>query len=359
MKVALVYDRVNKWGGAERVLLALRDLFPDAPLFTSVYNPSSAPWAKGFKVISSPAQRLPLAPTSHELYPYLMPLAFESFDFDGFDLVISVTSEAAKGIITKPKTLHICYCLTPTRYLWSGYGDYFQNPLFRVLVAPVVSYLRKWDLIASTRPDHMIAISEEVQKRIRRYYGREAPIIYPPAQLENREGYQTDRDEYFLVVSRLSRQTPYKRVELAIDVATQMHLPLRVVGDGNLKAALRMRAGPSVIFLGSVSDRELARQYAGARALIFPGKEDFGLVMVEAQKFGIPVIAYDRGGATEIITHGKTGVLFPSQSRKGLKEAIEQFKTMQFKAADLRKNAKRFDLTTFQKQFLAFIEQSV
>ena len=158
MKIALVYDRVNKWGGAERVLLALHELFPDAPIYTSVYNPITASWAKTFDVRSSFLQKFPLASIAHELYAVLMPIAFESFSFDQYDLVISVTSEAAKGIITKPKTKHICYCLTPTRYLWSAYDDYFRNPLLRFLSKPVVSYLRTWDKIASQRPDVNVAI---------------------------------------------------------------------------------------------------------------------------------------------------------------------------------------------------------
>ncbi len=162
MKVALVYDRVNKWGGAERVLLVLHELFPDADLYTSVYNKERAKWAKIFSVVPSFLQEFPFAKDAHEFYPLLMPAAFESFNFDDYDLVISVTSEAAKGIITKPQTLHICYCLTPTRYLWSGYDEYFTSPLEKILSYPAISYLRKWDRVASSRPDVFVAISKEV-----------------------------------------------------------------------------------------------------------------------------------------------------------------------------------------------------
>src|ERR1035437_3756793 len=179
MKVALVYDRVNKWGGAERVLLALHKIFPEAPLFTSVYNAESAAWAKVFDVRTSFLQNFPKAKTAHELYAVLMPLAFESFNFDNFDLVISVTSEAAKGIITKPSTLHICYCLTPTRYLWSGYNDYFKSSIFKLISKPLVSYLRFWDKIAAKRPDEYIAISIEVKNRIKKYYKRDSEVVYP------------------------------------------------------------------------------------------------------------------------------------------------------------------------------------
>ena len=184
MKVALVYDRINKWGGAERVLLALHKLFPNAPIFTSVYSPQKAPWANDLKVKPSFLQKYPHVINNHELYPFLMPVAFERFNFTGFDLVISLTSEAAKGIVTKPGTVHICYCLTPTRYLWSGHEEYFKNPTLRFFSRPVVSYLRKWDKAAAKRPDTFIAISKEVQKRIKKYYGRESMVIYPPVELK-------------------------------------------------------------------------------------------------------------------------------------------------------------------------------
>ena len=186
MKIALVYDRVNKWGGAERVLLAFHKIFPKSDLYTSVYNREKASWAKVFNVKTSFLQDFPYAKTSHQFYATLMPIAFESLNLDGYDLVISVTSEAAKGIITKPETLHICYCLTPTRYLWSGYKDYFKNPLLRFFSKPAVFYLRTWDKIAANRPDEYIAISGDVQDRIKRYYGRNSKIIYPPLMLNEK-----------------------------------------------------------------------------------------------------------------------------------------------------------------------------
>ncbi|MEK7497519.1 MAG: hypothetical protein AAB656_01225 [Patescibacteria group bacterium] len=183
MKTAIVYDRVNKWGGAERVLLTLHEMFPGAPLYTSVYNSKTAPWAAVFpKVYTSFLQNFPFAKNNHELYAILMPIVFESFDFDEYDLVISVTSEAAKGVITKPGTKHICYMLTPTRYLWSGYKEYFKNPLVRFISKPIINYLRSWDKVAAFRPDEIIAISTEVQRRVKKYYNRESKIIFPPAE---------------------------------------------------------------------------------------------------------------------------------------------------------------------------------
>src|ERR1035437_6994117 len=276
MKTALVYDRVNKWGGAERVLLALHKIFPEAPLYTSVLNIEKAPWAKVFDVKTSFLQNFPKASTSHEFYAPLMPIAFEGFNFDQYDLVISVTSESAKGIITNPKTLHICYCLTPTRYLWSGYNDYFRSSVFRFLSKPVVSYLRFWDKIASQRPDEYIAISSEVKKRIKKYYGRDSEIIYPPLMLE--VDSQSDlrvSGDYFLVVSRLTNF--YKRVDIAIKACNQLKLPLKIVGEGADFENLNRIAGPTVEFLGNLTDEKLSFYYKNCKALIFPGLEDFGL----------------------------------------------------------------------------------
>ena len=181
MKVALVYDRVNKWGGAERVLLALHEIWPKAPLYTSVYDPAAAGWADCFEVRTSFLQKLPLPKNEHELYPFLMGIAFESFNFDEFDLVISITSEFAKAIITKPKTFHICYCLTPTSYLWSGYEQYFKNKNYlKFFTRPLINYLRWYDKIIAHRPDKYIAISKTVQERIKKFYNQESSIIYPP-----------------------------------------------------------------------------------------------------------------------------------------------------------------------------------
>src|SRR5258708_777508 len=212
MKVALVYDRINKWGGAERILLALHEIFPEAPLYTSVYNSELAPWASIFTIKTSFLQKFPKASSHHEMLATLMPVAFESFSFDEYDLVISITSEAAKGIITKTTTKHICICLTPTRYLWSGYNTYFSKSVFKNISKPIVHYLKKWDRVAAQRPDAYIAISQEVQKRIKKYYGRDSVIIYPPLTIEskgkkNPENQKQITDNYFLVVSRL---VPYK-----------------------------------------------------------------------------------------------------------------------------------------------------
>jgi glycosyltransferase involved in cell wall biosynthesis len=346
-KVAIVYDRVNKWGGAERVLLALHKIFPKAPLYTSVYNAKDAPWAKVFPEIkTSFLQRIPFAKTNHELLAPLMPLAFESFDFSKFDLVISVTSEAAKGIKTTSKTFHLCYCLTPTRYLWSGYKEYFKGQAFKAIAKPVISFLRMWDKKASKRPDIIISISTEVQKRIKKFYGRESEIIFPPVSTATFKNKKTKR-KYFLVVSRL---VGYKKVDLAIKVFNKLDLPLVIVGAGKENNYLRSVANKNIIFAGQVSEKSLIKYYQNAKALILPQEEDFGIVAVEAQNFGVPVIAYKKGGALDTVVDGKTGIFFKNQTVKSLMQAVKKFDRMSFSERILKVNAKRFSKEVFKKQ---------
>lgn len=365
MKIALVYDRINKWGGAERVLLALHKIFPKAPLYTSVYNPKRAPWADIFDIKTSFLQRYPHIVNNHELYPFMMPMAFERFNFDQYDLVISVTSEAAKGIITNPKTKHICYCLTPTRYLWSGYEDYFKSRPLRIAAHPAVSYLRKWDKVAAKRPDVMVAISKEVQGRIKTYYERDSLIVYPPVRLENKPSRHSNKrstsrmTSYFLVVSRLSKFTQYKRVDLAIEACNRLKLPLKIIGTGGWKKELEKMAGPTIEFLGDVSDQELKKHYTNCRALIFPAVEDFGLVVVEAQTFGKPVIALRKGGALDTIQEGKTGVFFDEQSVMALIDAIKVFEKQKFNPQDMKKQAERFNEKRFRQEIAKLVEKVI
>lgn len=357
MKVAFVYDRVNKWGGAERVLLALHKIFPDAPLYASVYDEKKAPWAKEFIVKTSFLQKFPFAKSNHELYVALMPLAFESFSFDEYDLVISVTSEAAKGIITKPGTVHICYCLTPTRYLWSGYEEYFKNPLLRFIAKPVVLYLRAWDKIAAQRPDRFIAISQEVKKRIKKYYNKDSEVIYPPLSLSSTDySLQPNKkavvgspssESYFLIVSRL---VPYKRIDIAVKAFNKLKLPLKIIGEGSEKNRLMQMAGPNIEFLNYLTDKELVEYYKSCRALIFPGIEDFGLTILEAQSFGKPVIAFEGGGALETIVENKTGVFFSPQTESALIRSVNDFMKKKFNPSDCIGQAEKFSIEMFNKR---------
>lgn len=370
MKIALVYDRVNKWGGAERVLLALKEIWPEAPLFTAVYNPKTAPWAKDFKVIPSFVNKMPSGKFRHEIYPWLMPMAFESFDFSSFEVVLSITSEAAKGVITKPTTLHVCYCLTPTRYLWSGYDDYFPDKFSRVIKAPVINYLRRWDLAAAQRPDVYIAVSKTVRKRIKKYYGRDSQVVYPPVDIsglgqENislswgRKRFLAEENSgYFLIVSRL---VPYKKIDIAIKAFNRLEIPLKIAGDGLELKQLRNMARKNIEFLGQLTDEELGRYYQDCRAVVFPQNEDFGIVCLEAQAFGKPVIAFGRGGATESVISGETGEFFYPQTAEALVGAVKKFinskRLNDPKTADkCRKNATRFAKSVFQSKIKKALE---
>jgi glycosyltransferase involved in cell wall biosynthesis len=357
MKVALVYDRVNKWGGAERVLLTLHQIWPEAPLYTSVYNPKTAPWAKVFKVIPSFLQGFPGAKTNHEFYAPLMPLAFESFNFDDYDTVISVTSEAAKGIITKPKTLHLCYCLTPTRYLWSGYEEYLGDSVKRLAFSLPINYLRRWDRVAAQRPDEYIAISRTVQERIKKYYGRESKIIYPGVDLKKFQISNLksqSENQYFLIASRL---VEYKKIDLVVKAFNELGWELKVVGTGREMVRLKRMAGENIHFLEHLTDRALLDYYQNCQAVIFPQEEDFGIVPLEAQACGKPVIAYRSGGATETIIKGKTGLFFYPQKVEGLVRTLKQFKAGDFSKENCRQQAEKFSQEGFKKGFKSLVEK--
>lgn len=356
MKLALVYDRINKFGGAERVLLALHEIWPKAPLFTSVYFPQGASWATGFKVIPSFLNNFPLAKNHHEYYPWMMPLAFENFSFDEFDVVISITSEFAKGIITKPQTLHLCYCLTPTRYLWSGYHEYFRSTASQLVSLPAVSYLRSWDQIAGQRPDEYIAISENVRRRIKKYYGRGSVVIYPPVETNFfKPAKKKKKGKYFLSISRL---VPYKRVDIAIKAFNKLRLPLKIIGDGVARPSLEKIAERNVEFLGqSLTDKEVLGYYQNCRALVFAGREDLGLVSLEAQACGKPVIAFKNGGVPETVVEGKTGIFFEEQSPGSLIKSIEEFENLKIRPENCRRQAQAFDLKIFKRKFKKFVEE--
>ena len=356
MKVALVYDRVNKWGGAERVLLALHKMFPNAPLFTSVHSDKGTDWAKDFEIKTSFLQSAVALRKYNELLAVFMPIAFERFSFDDYDLVISVTSEAAKGIITKEGTVHVCYCLTPTRYLWSGHDEYFNSPLLNFLSTGSVRYLRSWDKIASQRPDHMIAISTEVKNRIKEYYSRSSEIIYPPLMLDVPKNIKKRKNDYFLLVSRMSRFSNYKRVDIAIDAFNKNGLPLKIVGSGPMMGSLKKRANKNIQFLGELTDEKLRYYYENCKALIFPGNEDFGLVMAEAQAFGKPVIAFKSGGALDIVIKGITGEFFSEQSPQSLNKVLERFDERLYNKADIISNSERFSYNNFKKNLEKFLE---
>ncbi|KKQ76920.1 MAG: Glycosyl transferase group 1 [Parcubacteria group bacterium GW2011_GWA1_38_7] len=348
LKIAIVYDRVNKWGGAERVLLALHEMFPNAPLFTSVYDKKNASWARIFpKIYTSFLQKIPLLNKKHELLGWIMPLAFESFDFSDFDLVISVTSEAAKGIITKPSTFHICYMLTPTRYLWSHKKYYFKNKILEKISKPVIDYLKQWDLIASCKPDKIIAISTAVKNRIKKYYQKDSEVIFPPVDVPLIMTKDYLDGEYYLIVSRL---VGYKRVDLAVEVFNELNLPLMIVGTGSDEKKLKYIANSNISFTGMVSDEELMEIYKKSKAFIMPQEEDFGIAGVEAQYYGKPVISFKKGGSLDTVIEGRTGMFFNEQTKASLTSAIALFDKMSFNHNYIRRYAEKYNKDRFKRE---------
>lgn len=344
MRVAFVYDRVTKWGGAERVLLALHELWPEAPLYTAVYDKKRAAWADVFEVRSSFLQFIPFAKYAHEFFAWLTPMAFETFDFDAFDVVISVTSAEAKNIITKPGTLHICYCLTPTRYLWSAQKIYESAGVMGYGLRVMGLTLKKWDRVAATRPDYYIAISNTVKKRIKKYYLRDADVMYPPVDVEKfRNG---SAEDYFLCVSRM---VTYKRLDFVVDAFNQLGWPLVMIGDGREKSRLMHRAKKNIRFLGYVSEKELILSYQRCHAFVCAADEDFGIAGVEAQAAGKPVVAFGQGGMAEIVIPGKTGELFPQQSVSSLVFALKKTRNQWYDSALCKKNAARFSDYVFRR----------
>ncbi|HEX6924106.1 MAG TPA: glycosyltransferase [Longimicrobiaceae bacterium] len=357
MRVALVTDWLTSFGGAERVLMELHRLFPEAPLYTSVYDPSGLPpEMQGWDVRPSFLQRVPFARSHRQAFLPVMPLAFEQFDLREFDLVISGSSACAKGVITRPDALHLCYCHTPCRYLWDLYHDYTGGSRARALIAPVAHWLRVWDRVSSDRVDHFVANSREVAGRIRKHYRREADIVHPPVDVERIQPNGAPPEDFYLTVSRL---VSYKRIDLAVQAATRLGRRLIVVGDGPERARLEALAGPTVELVGYLPDREVAELLARCRAFLFPGHEDFGIAAVEAQAAGRPVVAFGRGGALDSVVDGKTGVLFEEQTVADLAEAMLELERTEIDPDICRANAERFGAARFRDQISAVIERQL
>jgi len=358
LKTALVHDWLNQLGGAEDVLETLVDLFPESPLYTSLYWRERMPehW-QSWDIRTSFIDRLPLGQRRQQLYLPLYPLAFEQFDFSEYDLVLSNKSGFCHGVITGPEVLHICYCLTPTRYLWR-YHQYAEREqlgrLSRTGLAPFLTYLRMWDRLAADRVDHFIAISEEVRRRIAKYYRRDAVIIYPPVDT-SRFTPAAEVDDYYLFVGRL---LPYRRIDVLVDAFNQLQRPLLIAGRGRDQERLEGLAGPNVTFLGYVSDDELPDLMARCRAFVWPGEEDFGIAPIQAMAAGRPVIAYAAGGALDTVVPG-TGILFARQTAPAIIEAVKSFDVGTVDTAFIRAHAEKFDVRRFKEQLLAFIWEKV
>lgn len=325
LKVALVHDWLVGRGGGERVLYDIHTLFPDAPIYTLVYDQDKAPeWCKECDIRTTYIQKWPGAKSHHKLLLSFMPKAWEALDLTEYDLVISCCASCCKGVITRPDALHVCYSFSPTRYVWDLYYDYLENTnaIKRFFMKRMIHKVRLWDFQAAQRVDHFAADSNFVGSRIKKYYRRDFTTIYPGTRI-NEYPITEMPDDYYLVVARFVR---YKRVDLAIEACNQLKKKLVVIGSGGEEEErLKKLAGDTVEFLGRVSDEEMERYYSRAKAFLFPGIEDYGITPVEAMSAGVPVLTFGKGGALETVQDGKTGLYFHDQTVSGLVHCIEEF----------------------------------
>jgi len=373
-KIVIVYDWIDKWGGVERILLDLHKMFPEAFFYTSYFDREKAGWAKNLKIKTSFLQNFPDFIKKNRVLSFIFyPYAFESFNFSEYDLVISVTSSFAKSIITKPGTRHICYLLTPARYLWSHQKEYLGS-----LGGSFSGMFKNWDLVVSQRPDKIVSISETVQRRCKKYYKRDSEVIYPGFDINYWQNiknqiskikttdqksktlskYEILNTKYFLIVSRLEQ---YKKIDLAIKLFNKLNKLLVIVGEGSQEDRLKQLAGKNITFLSKLSDVELGSLYSNAQALVMPQEEDFGYGSLEAQFFGCPLIAYKKGGAVETVVEGKTGIFFLPQTESGLRRAIERFDKIKYNLRNRTtkfgtRNIERFDIKMFEKRFLNILK---
>ncbi len=360
MRVALVHDYLNQSGGAEHVVEVFHHLFPDAPVFTSVYNPEAMPpfW-RSVDVRTTFMQRLgPSLRTAKRLLP-LYPYAFESIDLSDYDLVLSSCSTFSKGVITPPDTLHVCYCHNTTRVLWM-YHEYLAHERLgavqRTALAPFITPLRAWDYQAAQRVDHFVANSASTAARIQKFYRRPSLVIEPPVRTADFAGGDGAFDEAFLLVARLQS---YKRIDLAVQAASRLGKTLLVAGAGPDEKRLRSMAGPTVRFLGRVSNEERVRLLQRCSALIVPGREDFGLATVEALAAGRPVLGYAKGGTLEIVRAGTTGAFFHEPTVDALTEAMACFDPTAYDPHACRERAAYYDVERFQTRLMAHIESLI
>ena len=356
MKIALVHDYLNQAGGAERVVEYLHEAFPHAPLYTSIYDKKRMPEIfRSMHIHTSFMQNLPGVMNHFKKYLAFYPLAFESFDLSKFDVILSSSSAWGKGIKKEKRQKLICYCHSPMRFVWM-HEDYMEKDehgrLVKLLIPPVIRWLKKWDIATSENVDNFIANSKVTQKRIHMFYGKNSTVIHPPVDTAFFKPYNGCVKDYFLVVSRLN---PYKHVDLVVEAFNELGLPLHVVGTGPDENRLKKMAKHNIRFLGKILDEELVKQYSHCRAFILPGEEDFGLTPVEAQACGRPVIAYMAGGALESVIEGETGLFFEHQGKHSLIEALKKFDKMSFDSGKIRENALRFDKEIFKANIKEFV----
>lgn len=360
MRVALVHDYLVQYGGAERVLEVLAEMFPTAPIYTLIHDPSQLYGAFSDKKIrTSFLQKLPFAKTNHRLFPALMPLAVEDLDLTAYDLVISSSNSYTKGVITRPDAIHICYCHTPMRYAWDDYHRHFQEFNYvsgiKNLLPLAMNYIRLWDKISADRVDYYLANSKNVANRIKKYYRMDSKVLYPPVNTEVDFDPEYKGDYYLM----LGRFLPYKHYDIVVEAFAQNGKELHLVGSGPDEEKLRKIAQgkDNIKFLGRLSDEDAQREFRGCKAFVFASEDDFGIVPVEAMAAGKPVIAYGRGGALETVEDGKTGIFFDEQNANSVNQAIERFEMMKFDSNYIHNYAQKFSKDSFKQNFYKFLTE--
>jgi glycosyltransferase involved in cell wall biosynthesis len=360
LKLAIVHDYLNQMGGAEQVLKVLHELYPQAPIFTSIYEPSLVDAAfRQMDVRTTFMQRLPFVHRHHQAFLPMFPFAFESIDLRAYDVVLSMSSAWAKNVLTRPETCHVCYCLTPMRFAWS-FQDYTAREQLstwqKTMLQPMMMALRAWDVAGANRVDHFVGISSEINRRIRKYYRREAALIHPPVATRQFAQAASDAgdDGYFLVVARL---VPYKRIDLAVEACNRLKAPLKIIGHGRDRARLEALAGPTVEFLGRVDDATKLRYLQRCRAFLFPAEEDFGIAPVEALAAGRPVVAFAAGGMLDVVVEGETGLFFRDQTPEALAAALAHVPDFRWESRLISRHASQFDAGTFKSKLHHFIAE--
>jgi len=361
MKLTLVHDWLNQIGGAEDVLHELVTHYPDSPIYTSIYAPDIMPkHYQEWDIRTLWMDKLPAIYRHHQPYLPLYPMAWNGLHLNDTDVILSNKSGFCHGLqFDASKSVHVCYCLAPTRYVWQlehyVAREGFSKPIEMVL-RPIIERMKKWDYNAAQRVTHFIAISTEIQERIQTYYDRESVIIFPPVDTSRFQPVaESEVEDYYLIVSRL---IPYKRIDLAIEVANRLGVKLKVGGKGRDMERLQAMAGDTVEFLGYVPDEDLPELMAKAKAFMFPGLEDFGITPVQAQAAGRPVIAYRGGGALDTVIENVTGVTFPELTADSLEHAMKDFDSSAYDPVTIRNHALQFDTQVFLNRMDSFLEQA-
>ena len=357
MNIALVHDYLVQDGGAERVLKAFHEIWPEAPIFVLFHKEGSVEGFDKAHVKKSFIHSIPFAKTKYRWLLPLMPLATEQHNLTDFDVVLSSTSSFAKGVLTHPETLHVSYCHTPTRYLWTDTHSYMNdlkcNAIVKYVLPKLIHKLRLWDKASADRVDHFIANSNTVQKRIQKFYRKNSSILYPPVDTHN-FFVSENTDDYFVSGGRL---VPYKRFDLLVQVFNRLGWPLKIFGSGPELEKLQSMARPNITFLGRVSDKEKAQLYSKAKAFLHPQLEDLGITPIEAMASGCPVIAFNKGGVTETVIPGKTGVFFSEQTWESLLETLLQFNAEEWNREYIHNYAQKFGVHHFKTRMQRFIEE--